>query len=66
MQMHYKLELRRPASPLPMLKQWMELNTLPAIEEAEELLAWWVEYDNYYSCTGWEYRIVEVKPRKKR
>ena len=61
---HFKVELRKESSPVT--KQWQESWTFQTLEEAEQRIAWWQQYDEYYSLTGWEYRVVEVKARKKR
>ena len=61
---HFKVELRKESSPVA--KQWVESWTFQTLEEAKQRIAWWQQYDEYYSLTGWEYNIVEVKARKKR
>ena len=61
---HFKVELRKSDSPIA--KQWAESWTFQTLEEAKQGIAWRQQYDEYYSLTGWEYRVVEVKARKKR
>lgn len=61
---HFKVELRKPDSPVA--KEWQESWTFPTLEEANERIRWFMEYDIYHSLTGWEYRIVEVKAKKRR
>lgn len=52
----------------PPIKQWQEAagSQCETIEEAEATIEWWREYDVFYSLTGWEYKIVDVKARKQR
>ena len=61
---HFKVELRKESSPVA--KQWQESWTFPTLEDANDRIVWWKQYDEYYSLAGWEYRIVEVKARKKK
>ena len=66
---HYKVELRReyPEQQRTRLAgNWQESWIFPTLEEANDRIVWWLQYDEYYSLTGWEYRIVEVKARKKK
>ena len=64
MTVRYKVELRKPKSPVA--KQWQESFTFDTEQEALDRIAWWAQYDLYYSLEGWEYRIVEVKAKNRR
>ena len=64
MTVRYKVELRKPKSPVA--KQWQESFTFDTEQEALDRIAWWAQYDLYYSLDGWEYRIVEVKAKNRR
>lgn len=57
---------RSTKSTFPMTKQWQECagSYCETQEEAEVQVQWWVDYDTFYSLAGWEYKIVDVKPRK--
>lgn len=63
MTVRYKVELRKPKSPIA--KQWQESFTFDTEQGAIDRIAWWIHYDLYYSLDGWEYRIVEVKGKKR-
>lgn len=59
----YKVELRKPTSPVA--KQWQESFTFDTEQEAVDRINWWLEYDEYYSLSGWEYRIIPVKAKRR-
>ena len=63
MTVRYKVELRKPKSVTA--KQWTESFTFDTEQEATDRIGWWLQYDLYYSLEGWEYRIVEVKGKKR-
>ena len=52
---HYKVELRRvyPEQQRTRLAgNWQESWTFPTLEEANDRIVWWLQYDEYYSLTG--------------
>ena len=61
---HFQVEMRKSTSAL--FKEWAPTWTFETEIQAQERILWWIHYDDYYSCEGWEYRIVPVKARKKK
>lgn len=59
------LQQRRIASVLPMVREWSECaaSYMEGPRDPEED-AWWPRYDASCGLMGWEYRVVNTKPRK--
>lgn len=62
---NYRVELRKPKAAIKDMRNWQESATFQTLVEANDRITWSLQYDEYYSCVGWEYRIVEVKARKR-
>lgn len=62
----YRVELRKPKAAIKEMRNWQESNTFDTEQEATDRIEWWLDYDRYYSCEGWEYRVVEVKAKNRR
>ena len=62
----YKVELCKPKAAIKEMRNWQESFTFDTEQEALDRIAWWAQYDLYYSLDGWEYRIVEVKAKNRR
>ena len=58
----------RPPHSLQMVRDWSEClgSECETHDDALKEISWWQEYDTYYSCTAWEYRVRKIKDRKKR
>lgn len=63
---HYKLEMRKPTAAIKEMRNWKEDAILDTQVEAQARLTWWAEYDEHYSLSGWEYRVTQVNPKKRR
>ena len=60
----YKVRQRKPKAieGLKHMRNWMDYcSPVDTLEEAEQDIANLHSYDEYYSVTGWEYDIKEVK-----
>jgi hypothetical protein len=57
----YRVEQRRRVSPLPMVQDWSTYTECDTATAAAEAVVRLNEYDAFYSLTGWEYQVKEVK-----